>query len=70
MTNFSNKKAAVDMLKNSTAVCKAVMAMRNRVVNITNDFNKSKVVKITQIHQCLLSVLPQLTLISTLERIF
>ena len=33
------------MLKNSTAVCKAVMAMRNRVVNITNDFNKSKVVK-------------------------
>ena len=45
MTNFSNKKAAVDMLKNSTAVCKAVMAMRNRVVNITNDFNKSKVVK-------------------------
>lgn len=45
MTNFSNKKAAVDMLKKSTATRKAVMAMRNRVVNITNDFNKSKVVK-------------------------
>lgn len=43
MTDFS-KKAAVDMLKNSTSVRKAIMAMRNRVVNITKDFNKSKVV--------------------------
>ena len=43
MTNF-DKKAAVDMLKKSTSVRKSIMAMRNRVVNITNDFNKSKVV--------------------------
>lgn len=44
MTTFT-KTTAFDMLKNSTAVRKAVMAMRNRVVNITNDFNKSTVVK-------------------------
>lgn len=44
MTNF-DKKAAVDMLKKSTSVRKSIMAMRNRVVNITNDFNKSKGVK-------------------------
>jgi hypothetical protein len=45
MTDKLTKKTAVDMLKNSTAVRKAVMAMRNRVINVTNDFNKSKVVK-------------------------
>ena len=44
-TNNFTKKTAVDMLKNSAAVRKTVMAMRNRVINITNDFNKSKVVK-------------------------
>lgn len=45
MTDKFTKKTAVDMLKKSTATRKAILAMRNRVVNITKDFNKSKVVK-------------------------
>lgn len=45
MTDKFTKKTAVDMLKKSTATRKAIMAMRNRVADITNDFNKSKVVK-------------------------
>lgn len=45
MTDKFTKKTAVDMLKKSTATHKAILAMRNRVIDITNDFNKSKVVK-------------------------